>query len=156
MIDDKKYKYAKSVFDMLCETLNEHSFYYEKDINNFTVSFSAKGESEKFDAVVNIDADRALICLKSLLPVSFAKNRVEGAIAVCHASSRLVHGSFSYDYNSDKVSWRLTSSYLSSVISKDLLYYVVGVSCSTIDGYLGQFLKLADGQMTIGDFLKLD
>jgi hypothetical protein len=50
--------------------------------------------------------------------------------------------------------FRLTSSYLNSEISEDLLEYVLMVSAATVDEYNDKFLMLAKGMINIQKFLE--
>ena len=107
--------------------------------------------------VIYVDPDKELVRMLSQLPFAFSEEkRVEGAIATCQATFRLVDGSFDYDYKTGGILFRLTSSFRGSLISKEMLAYMVDCSCFTIDQYNDKFLMLDKGVLTIEDFFKLN
>ena len=101
------------------------------------------------------DSKRELIRLLSPIPVTFeGDKRVEGAIATCQANFRIVDGSFDYDFKQGRILFRMTSSYIDSLISKDVFEYMVAVASYTVDEYNDKFFMLAKGQLPIEEFFK--
>lgn len=155
MEDEKKLKKAKSVYNTLCEMLDEKDMKYEKHIDDLVVTFNISGDDLPMRFVINVDAERELIRMLSPIPVTFGEDkRVEGAIATCQATYRLADGSFDYDFEDGKVLFRITSSYRDSLISKDLFEYMVACASYTVDEFNDKFFMLAKGQMPIEDFFK--
>lgn len=79
------------------------------------------------------------------------------AIAVSQANNGMVDGDFDYDYINGRIIFRLTSSYLDSLIGKDMFNYMLMCSCVTIDEYNDKFLMVAKSTMSneeILDFIK--
>ena len=76
------------------------------------------------------------------------------SIATCQANYRLADGSFDYDFREGKVFFRMTSSYRDSLISQNLLEYMMACAAFTVDAYNDKFLMLAKGQMAIEEFFK--
>ena len=155
MSDDKKIKNAKSEFDTLCKLLDDRELTYKKFEEDLVVSFIMGGEDIPMQIIINIDSDRQLIRLMSPIPVTFeGDKRIEGAIATCRANYKMADGSFDYDYSSGKVSFRMTSSYMDSLISEEVLEYMIAIACATVDKYNDKFLMLSKGMMKIEDFFK--
>ncbi len=48
----------------------------------------------------------------------------------------------------------MTSSYIDSLISKDVFEYMVAVASYTVDEYNDKFFMLAKGQLPIEEFFK--
>ena len=155
MADEKKMKNAQNVYNTLCEMLDDKKLRYQKHPEDLVVTFTMRGDDLPMDFVINIDAERELVRLLSALPVQFgADKRMEGAIATSRANYRLIDGSFDYDYNTGRVLFRMTSSFADSLVSKDLMEYMVAVACYTVDDYNDALLLLAKGMMSIEDFFK--
>lgn len=155
MSDDKKLKNAQNVFKTLCAMLDEKELRYDKREDDLVVDFTMSGEDIPMRFVINIDAKRELIRLLSPIPVTFeGDKRIEGAIAACQANYRMADGSFDFDFKSGKVLFRMTSSYIDSIISKELFEYMVAVAGYTIDEYNDKFFMLAKGQLPIEEFFK--
>ncbi|MCM1306959.1 MAG: YbjN domain-containing protein [Bacteroides sp.] len=150
MSDDKKLKNAQNVYKTLCEMMDEKQLKYDKYPEDLVITFVMSGEDIPMQFVLNIDADRELIRLISPLPVTFeGDKRVDGAIATCHANYRIADGSFDFDYKKGKILFRMTSSYMDSLISKDLFEYMVAIACYTVDEYNDKFLMLSKGLLTV-------
>lgn len=153
MSDAKKLKNAKNVYNTLCEMLDDIKFHYEKHEEDLVVTFTVTGDDLPMRFVLNVDAERELIRLISPIPVVFeGEKRLDGAIATCQVNYRLADGSFDYDYKAGKILFRMTSSFMDSLISKDLFEYMVAVSSHTIDEFNDKFLMLAKGALSVKDF----
>jgi len=155
MTDDKKLKRAENVFQTLCGMLDALEIKYEKAEKDLVVNFYIKGEDVPMRFLMNIDADRELICLTSPIFVKFeGDKRLDGAIATCQANFRLADGSFDYDFSRGIVAYRMTSSYIESLISKDLFQYMLVIACRTVDEFNDKFMLLAAGKLPLEEFFK--
>ncbi len=155
MTDDKKTANAVTVYNALCKMLDENEVNYEKHGDDLVVSFVMSGEDLPMQFIIKVDAERELIRMLSPIPVVFGEDkRVEGALAVCRVNYLLADGNFDYDYKSGKVNFRLTSSYTDSLISGELLGYMVAVTGYTVEKYNDKFFMLSRGQIPIEDFFK--
>lgn len=153
MIDAKKVQNAQKVFNTLCAMMDEKKLKYEKHEEDFVIDFIMGGDDLPMQMIVNVDAERQLIRLLSVIPVTFPKEkRTEAAVAACLATDKLAVGSFDFDYKKGTVYFRLNSSYIDSLISKDLFVYMVGVSTNTVDEYNDKFFLLAKGKITLEEF----
>lgn len=155
MSDAKKLKNAQNVFKTLCQMLDEKGLRYEKHADDLVVNFIMGGDDLPMQFVLNIDAERELIRLISPIPVTFeGDKRVEGAIATCQVNYRIADGSFDYDFGRGRILFRVTSSYIDSLISKDVFEYMIAVASFTVDEYNDKFFMLAKGQLPIEEFFK--
>lgn len=137
--------------------LDEKEFTYEKHEDDLVVVFTIGGDDLPMKFVLNIDDERELIRLLSPIPAVFAEDkRLDGAIATCQANYRIADGSFDYNYTEGRILFRMTSSFIGSLISKDLLEYMVGIAAYTIDEYNDKFFLLSKGKLSIEDFFKED
>ncbi len=155
MSDDKKLKNAQNVYKTLCAMLDEKELKYEKHEDDLVVTFILGGDDIPMQFVLNVDSDRQLIRLLSPIPVTFeGDKRIEGAIATCQANYRIADGSFDFDFKQGRILFRMTSSYIDSLISKDVFEYMVAVASYTVDEYNDKFFMLAKGQLPIEEFFK--
>ena len=155
MTDDKKLKNAQNVYKSLCEILDENGVRYEKHIDDMVVSFIMTGEDIPMDIVINVDAERELIRLLSPIRATFeGDKRVEAAVATSQVNFNLADGSFDYDFKNGRVLFRMTSSFIDSLISKEVLEYMIGVAGYSIDEYNDKFLMLAKGILPLKSFFK--
>ena len=101
--------------------------------------------------------DRQLATVFSPMPFTFPLDRIsEGAEAVTAANYGLIDGSFDLDMETGEIRFRLTSSYLGSVLSEELFSYLMFVSAETIDRYNDRFFLLSSGQLPLADFVRMD
>lgn len=153
MNDDKQLKNAQEVYKTLCEMLDDKNYSYDKHEEDLVVALVMHGEDIPMQIIFNVDDKREIIRLLSPIPVVFEDDkRLDGAIATSQINYRLADGSFDFDYQKGRVIFRLTSSYTDSQISKDLLEYMIGVACYTIDEYNDKLVMLAKGQLSVEDF----
>ncbi len=129
--------------------------FIEKHEDDLVVTFILGGDDIPMQFVLNVDSDRQLIRLLSPIPVTFeGDKRIEGAIATCQANYRIADGSFDFDFKQGRILFRMTSSYIDSLISKDVFEYMVAVASYTVDEYNDKFFMLAKGQLPIEEFFK--
>ena len=155
MSDDKKLKNAKAVYNTLCKMLDGKNVRYDKHPEDLVITFTMRGDDLPMYFILNIDAKRDLIRLVSPIPVVFEGDKLlEGAIATSQANYYMADGSFDIDLKTGKVYFRMTSSYLDSLISEELFEYMVAVAGYTIDEYNDKFLMLSKGNISIKEFFK--
>ena len=155
MADEKNIKSAEIVYNTLCEVLDDRHWKYDVHPEDSVVHFIVGGEDIPMEFVVYIDAEKQLVRMLSQMPFAFSEaKRVEGAIATCEATFRLADGSFDYDFNTGRILFRLTSSFRGSLISKELLAYMIDCSCFTVDEFNDKFLMIDRGLLDVEDLFK--
>lgn len=153
MSNDKKLTKAQSVFKSLCEMLDEKELRYEKHEEDLVVNFYMSGDDIPMQFIISVDAKREMIRFLSPIPVTFeGEKKVEGAIATCQANYRLADGSFDYDFKQGKVLFRMTASYIDSLISKALFEYMLLAATFAVDEYNDKLFMLAKGKLPIEEF----
>ena len=78
---------------------------------------------------------------------------VDMAVAVAASNWGMVDGSFDYSLSDGNLIFRMAASYRDSMIGDELLSYMLGVVCGTVDRYNDRFLMLCKGTLSLGDFL---
>ena len=154
MVDEKKMELAKQVYQTLCEALERREWNFGKDEENLLVHFGVNGDDIPMQFILIVDAERQLIRVMSPLPFKMSESkRMEGAIATCAASFRMVDGSFDYNLSDGTIVFRMTASFRESRIGEGLLQYMISCSCAMVDKYNDQFLAIDKGIISIADFL---
>ena len=153
MTDELKLRNAKSVYKILCDLFDEKELVYEKHEEDLVVTLTINGDDLPMDFVLKVDEERELIRLFSKLPVVFnGEKRLDGAIATCQINYGLADGSFDYRFDKGEVVFRMTSSYKDCVVSKELINYMMGCACYTVDDYNDKLLALSEGKISVKEF----
>jgi hypothetical protein len=157
MADEKQIKQAKVVFGLLCDMLDEDEWHYDKDEERLSITCSARGEDLPIQIYLQVDPARYLVSLYSQMPYKVSEEkRTELAIATCIANDALADGSFDYNIFKGVIIFRMTNSYRESLISKELLKYMVYIACNTVDTYNDKFFMISKGALSLEDFMKKD
>ncbi len=152
MANEKELKQAQTVFDTMCEMLDDDGWKYEKDPADLSVSCTAQGEDLPIDVNFKIIPELQLVTLVSQMPFKVPENRrTELAVAISRANYGMVDGNFDFDLKNGVILFRLTSSFMGSLLSKELLSYMLYVSCGTVDKYNDKFFILCKNSMTVGE-----
>lgn len=147
-------KQAKTVYKSLCDMLDERGWHYQKDENELTIRCGAQGEDLPMEILVEVDMQRQLVTLLSPMPFAIPENRRTAlAVAISKANYGMIDGCFDYDYQSGRIIFRMTSSYRSSLIGKNLFAYMLMCSCAIIDEYNDKFLLVAKNDMSVDEIV---
>ena len=155
MSEEKELKQAQAVYKALCDMLDDHDWHYEKDESELSISCGARGDDLPIELRIRVDAQRKLVTLLSQMPFDVPENRRKAlAVAVSEANSTMVDGNFDYNYLTGKIIFRMTTSFLDSLIGKELFEYMLSCACYTIDEYNDKFLMVAMKEMSVEQILK--
>lgn len=148
-------KSALAAFDALCQMLEEAEWHYEKDEGKLQISCGAQGEDLPMPIQVTIYPDFQLISLISPMPFTVPEDRrKELAVAVSRANNGIVDGSFDYDYTKGYIVFRMTTSFRGGLVGKEVMRYMLMVSCGTIDEYNDKFESVCKNGMTADEIIE--
>lgn len=154
MADEKSLKLASSTFDMLVKTLDERKWHYDVNKAELTIDTGAQGDDLPIPLKICVDAGRQVVILYSYLPFEVPENkRIDIALAVSAVNNSIVDGSFDYNALNGRVVFRLTSSFMGSILSKKLFEYMIDVSCFTVDDYNDKLEAVAKGTLDTQKFI---
>lgn len=154
MADDKQLKQARAAFRTLCEMLDEKDWHYKKDEEHLLIGCGAQGDDLPMEIRIEVDAERSLVILLSNMPFQIPPEKRNAlAVAVSAANYKIVDGSFDYNYLDGTILFRLTSSFMDSLVGKEMFEYLLYVSCFTIDRYNDKFLMIAKSDMSNEEIL---
>ena len=145
---------AKEAFRAVCDMLDGANLKYSADADALKVECGIQGDDFPVKMQMIVDDDHHLVALYSQMPFEVPEDkRVELAIAISVVNNRLADGSFDYDMRDGSILFRLTLSYLDSVIGNEAFFYQLLVSFKTIDEYNDKLFLLAKGSISIEDFI---
>lgn len=156
MAEEKYLKQAQSVYKTLCKALDDMGLKYEKNEEELSIESGAVGEDIPVDIRMMVNPNAKIVVFYSQMPFEIPEDkRVDMALAVTMVNYLLVDGSFDYDFINGRIVFRMTSSFIDSLIGDDLIQYMFYVSCKTVDDYNDKLSKIANGEMTLGELAEL-
>ena len=154
MATQKQLNDARTVYGAFCRVLDGNGWQYVRDDNKLTVALTVKGKDLPMEIFAGIDAARMLISIYSKPGFTVPEEKmVDMAVAVAASNWGMVDGSFDYSLSDGNLIFRMAASYRDSMIGDELLSYMLGVVCGTVDRYNDRFLMLCKGTLSLGDFL---
>ena len=148
---------ARKIYELLVSTLNEKKLNFAQDDDEMTVNATVTTEDLPIQFVMRVMEDRDVLQFHSVLPIKFPEDkRVEGAVVTQIANYGMINGSFDYDIRDGEVAFRMSTSFTETMLSSELIWKMLGVSCSTIDAYNDRFFMVAKNMMTVEQFIKAD
>lgn len=156
-MQDKEQR-AIEVYEQLCGMLDKMNFHYTKEgkdkDGDYLIHFAFSGDDLPMQFVMFMDVNRQLIRLMSKLPFAFSEGkRVDGAVVVSRANYKMVDGNFDYNFATGEIIFKITTSFLDSVIGEDLLLYMIRLGVSMVDEFNDKFYAIDRGEMTVEEFL---
>lgn len=154
MADNNKREQALAVFGLICETLEDREWKYQKNEEKLSVSCVGAGDDLPIELLIKVLEDRSLVMLLSQLPLTVPEDKsMDFVIALSTINNRLVDGSFDMDLENGRILFRMTNSFLDSCMGKDVFAYMLLCSFLTIDEYNDKLLMLAKGMIDLERFL---
>ena len=150
---------AENVYNSICNMLNNINFRYDtgRREEDYVITCTVNGDDIPMKMLIIVRPEREIVSLLSPMPFMTPEDkRVEMAMAVSVANYGIIDGSFDYDLNDGEIRFRLTASYIESLLSEELFKYMLYVSANTVDRYNDRFMMLAKGNMTLEQFIEAD
>lgn len=156
MDDQKKLEWMKATFETLCQALDAIQWRYQKNEEKLVIACGVSSEDLPIDLVVQVDKDRCAAILLSKMAFAIREDRrLDMAVAIAAVNNRLVHGCFDYSLTEGRIFFRLTNSFIDSVLSKEVFIYMLACATSTVDDYNDKLMMLGKGLITLEQFLEL-
>ena len=144
---------AKSLYNTLCQTLDNMQWKYRKEEESLTIHTSAVGKDLSIPIMIIVDAERQVMYLKSPMPFAIPiEVRDTMAKAVTIANFTMLNGSFEFDMDVGFLAFKMVIPFMDSILSEEVCKYMIGLSCSMTDKFNNKFHAIAEGRMTIEDF----
>lgn len=147
---------AREVYASLVSTLDKRGWKFERHDADLVISSGVKGDDLPIEFILVVNAKQQVVEFLSRLPFEMPENkRVEGAVAVCAANDGLCDGSFDYNLQNGKITFRMTSSFCGeTVLGEELFEYMIYVASATVDRFNDKFLMLAKNAITLAQFIE--
>lgn len=144
---------ATTLFNTLCNTLDNMKWRYERDAANLAVRTSAVGKDLSMRLNMHVDAERQVMYLKSPMPFAIPENvRDTVAKAAIIANFSMLNGSFEFDFDTGYLAFKLVIPYMESILSEKVCHYMIIMSCNMTDKFNDKFQALVEGRMTLAEF----
>lgn len=148
---------ANKVFNTVCAYLDDIKWKYEKNEQERIVTMTVTGEDLIIPLTVSVDDGLELIRLKSQLQFTVPKEKMaDMSLAVNIVNDSIVNGFFVYDFTNGTIEFKMNSSFSACIMGKEVVEYMINVSCHTIDDYNEKFLFLIKNVISIDDFFRKD
>lgn len=148
---------TKRVYDLICSYLDEARCRYEKNDGEFKVSFIAVGDDLNMPIRISLNPEVQVIELTSALSYRVNKERLGTvALAVMRVNNSMINGWFTFDDIRGEIEFRMANCFCESVVGRDLIRYMIALSCDMIDKYNDKFLCLSKGIITLEQFFNND
>ena len=157
MAIDKK-KQAETVYNTIIRHLDGAGLKYKvmdgRD-GDYMINFTMKGKDLPMEFFIVVDVKRELIMIKSPDFTSFPAEKIgDAAKAVCAINYAIADGSYALDVKDGHLMWTMTSSYAGSLISEEVIHYMIAISIITVDKFNDMFMMLNMGILDIDTFIE--
>lgn len=144
------------IFNSLVKTLDNKNWSYDKDEENLVISSGIKGDDFPVEFLMVVDDEREIVSFLSRLPFNFPEDKIiDGAIAICAINNRLINGTFDYNIENGKITFRMVSSYKGGISFNDeIVDYMILVSASTVDKYNDKLFMISKNMLSLQQFLE--
>lgn len=144
---------TKRVYDLICSYLDGIGWTYERHDDEFEVSFTVSGEDLNMPIEMYVNSELQIIELTSKLSF-LVKDDALGAIAlaVIAVNNSMYNGWFTLDDRGGEIEFKMANCFCESVVGKELIRYMISVSCDMIDKYNDKFFCLSKGVITLEQF----
>lgn len=150
-------KNAKRVYDTLIESFESQDLKFEKDDDNFTVQLSMKGDDLPMDIMFRINPYLGSIICTSLMPFEVPEGKVtEVLYAVNALNARFGVGNFEYDPGTNKIAFRVTTTYADCIVGKGLFIQLLVMCTTIIDEYNDKFFMFVKDKIGFEAFMPDD
>lgn len=153
-----KAKAAENVFNTIIKHLDGAGLKYKvmdgRD-GDYMINFTMKGKDLPMEFFIVVDVKRELIMIKSPDFTSFPEEKIgDAAKAVCAINYAIADGSYALDVKDGHLMWTMTSSYAGSLISEEVIHYMIAISIITVDKFNDMFMMLNMGILDIDTFIE--
>ena len=146
---------AKQTYRTLLNAIEANDWVCSHNDTQLALNFGVHGNDLYMEFYVLVDTEKQIVRLISRLPFKFPGNKiVDGAIATGIANYALMDGNFDFDITSGDVIFRMTTNFVSSVLSKDAFINLVNYSAWAVDKFNDKLFMVSNGMMSVDDFIK--
>ena len=146
---------GQNVYETICAMFDQKGYHYERHDEDHLITCTVTGDDLPMDIIFVVRDERQIVQLISPMPFKIPEDkRVDTALALTVINDDLIDGSFDFDMSDGRISFRLTASYIESILGKELFEYMLMVSASTVDEYNDKLFMIAKGMLSFDQFLE--
>lgn len=150
-------KNAKRVYDTLVESFQSQDLKFEKNDDEFVVRLGMKGDDLPIEIVIRINPYLESIVCTSLLPFAVPEDKItEVLYAVNALNARFGVGNFEYDPGTNKIAFRVTTTYTDCIVGKGLFIQLLVICNTIVDEYNDKFFMFVKGKVGFEAFMPED
>lgn len=154
-MQNEQTKMGQTVYETICQMFDDKGFHYQRHDDQHYVTCTLRGEDIPMDIIFDVRDERQLVKLVSFMPFKVPEDKkMDVILAITAVNNWLIDGAFVFDIEKGIITFTLTSSYIESILGKELFEYMLMVSASTIDDYNDKFMMIAKGMMSFEQFLQ--
>lgn len=143
MATNEELQHASFIYDLICKTLDNKNWTYEKDEENFGIKTAVQGEDLPMPIIMQVSPEKKVVTIGSYLPFDIPERaRVAIAIATCMANDTMALGHFDFDISRGCSYFTIATCYLDSVLSTELFDRLIDILCCMVDKYNDRFLMI--------------
>ena len=155
MADVNLMEKAIAEYDLLCNTLNEMGWRYERDKSKLSVETMVQGEDIPIRYFIQIVPDVQLLQIYSHMPFTVPEDkRLEMSYILNYINSKLVDGSFDFNIDNGGLLFRVTSSFIDSEIGNLVFTYAIQITAAVVDEYNDKLYEYAEGKITFEQLME--
>ena len=146
--------YEQENYEALCRALDGRNLKYKKEDDQYIISISFSTNDFQVDILGRIIERIESAYFRSELPFIVKEDkRIEVAIAINAINNMIVYGSFDYDFDNGKITYRLTAPYTQTVLSEAIYDKAIGLTVQTVDKYNDTLFALSSGFISLDNCL---
>lgn len=151
-MDEKKYQ-ASVVMNTLCQTLDSMEWKFDKK-DDYSIFTFANGKNTRIPLFICVDEDKGVMYVHSPFGAETPDERVGDIVfATIEANISILGGVFDYDMARKRHIFKMVVPFMDCVLSEAACRYMILVVCQTVDRFSPKFKALAEGKITLEDFL---
>lgn len=149
---------ADQIYQTLCAALDARGYTYEKNEEKRSIQCTLRGADIPIRFIIIVNDERKLIEFVSVLPCRMPEDkRIEGAIATTIANFGMYDGTIHYNIHDGILLYRMTSCFKGDTkVGQGLFHYMIDCGCTNVDRYNDRFYNLAEGKISIQEFVDLE
>ena len=147
-------KLAQENFELVKKVLDDHDTTYNED--NLLVSFWFNNKDTcDYCYIIRVYPKQRLISLRAIPDFEVNKDKIKSlAIATSQLNHLYNDGCFDFDIQDPCISFRLTTNYWDSILSEDVITYLMNISLNALEEECPVLEKINHGSLTIEEFLE--
>ncbi|MBR2480911.1 MAG: YbjN domain-containing protein [Clostridia bacterium] len=154
-MDDKVIKKSKSIYNSIAEYLDEINWEYDRNDNELCIHTGVGSNDLPINFFISVLPKSEIILFYSYFPFKVPQAKyVDVAIAICAINDGLLYGNIDFDMEKGALSFRMTTCFSNSLISKSVFNQMMQIGISTIDDYNDLIFDFVEGKMSLDNLLK--